>query len=126
MTLFSAIVVGVQGLQLLMTEPTERVLELRVAGEIDMATVEPLRDAARRTASSGEYDSVVIDLLGVEFIDSTGLHALTEAHAAMQRIGGSVTIVCASPNLLKVFELTGLDQVLTIVRDRPEAYAAAA
>jgi anti-sigma B factor antagonist len=116
----------VQDLQLLITEPRERVLELRLSGDIDLATVEPLRDAARRSAASGDYDALVIDLLGVHFIDSSGLHALMEAHKAMVAAGGTTKVVCAAPNLLKVFELTGLDRVLAIVTDRPEAYAVAA
>jgi anti-anti-sigma factor len=116
----------VRDLQLLITEPRDRVLELRLAGDIDMATVEPLRDAARRVVASRDYDALVIDLLGVDFIDSSGLHALTDAHNAMSAAGGRTTIVCAAPNLRKVFELTGLDRILTIVDDRPHAYAAAA
>jgi anti-sigma B factor antagonist len=116
----------VQDLQLLITEPQDRVLELRLAGAIDMATVEPLRDAARRCAASGEYDALVIDLLGVDFIDSSGLHALMDAHRGMSTAGGRTTVVCAAANLLKVFELTGLTELLSIVDDRPEAYAAAA
>jgi anti-sigma B factor antagonist len=91
-----------------------------------MATVEPLRDAARRVAASREYEALVIDLLAVDFIDSSGLHALTDAHNAMKAAGGRTTIVCASPSIRKVFELTGLDRLLTIVDDRPHAYPAAA
>lgn len=113
-------------LQVLLTEQDERVLELKVSGEIDLATVVPLREATRAAARSGDYDALVVDLLGVDFIDSSGLHVLVEANRAMVEQGGEMTIVCASLNVLKVFELTGLDRVLTIVCARAEAYAVAA
>lgn len=116
----------VEHLQLFITEAGERKLELDLSGELDMATVEPLREAARRSAASGDYDELVIDLAHVQFIDSSGLHALMEAHSAMARAGGRTTIVCTAPHLLEVFELTGLCRLLTIVGDRRQAYAAAA
>lgn len=113
-------------LQLLLTEPRERVLEMKVRGDIDMATVATLRDATRTAVQSRDYDTLVIDLLGVDFIDSSGLHVLTEAHRAMVVQGGTAQVVCAAANLLKVFELTGLDRVLSIVDRREAVYAAAA
>jgi anti-sigma B factor antagonist len=118
--------VRVQDLQLLPTESHERVLELKVRGDIDMATVAPLREATRAAVASGDYDALIIDLLEVDFIDSSGLHVLSEADRAMVARGGSTRIVCADVHLLKVFELTGLDQVLSIVDRRDAAFAAAA
>ena len=113
-------------LQLVLTEPHERVLEMKVRGDIDMATVPPLREAVRAAAASRDYDTLVIDLLGVDFIDSSGLHVLADADRAMVAQGGKTQVVCAAANLLKVFELTGLDQVLSIVGRRDAAHAAAA
>ncbi len=115
-----------QDFQLLLSEPSAGVLELKLAGEVDMATVDPLREAAKTAASSGDYDTLVFDLTGLTFIDSTGLHALTEANRAMMARGGRVQIVCAPGNLLKVFELTGLDRVFPIVQSRAEAFSIAA
>jgi stage II sporulation protein AA (anti-sigma F factor antagonist) len=113
----------VPDLQLQLTEPSERVLELRLSGEIDLATVEPLRETVQRAIASGGYDSLVIDLLDVGFIDSSGLHVLADANTAMAAAGGTTKIVCAATSLRKIFELTGLDRVLTIVHERASAQA---
>jgi anti-anti-sigma regulatory factor len=43
------------------------------------------------------------------------LHALADADRAMRAQGGTVNVVGVAPHLLKVFELVGLDHVLTIV-----------
>ena len=39
---------------MLLSEPTTGVLELKLAGEVDMATVDPLRDAAKTAAGSAD------------------------------------------------------------------------
>jgi anti-sigma B factor antagonist len=116
----------VHDFQLLLNEPGSGVLELKVTGEIDMATVEPLREAAQTAAESGTYQCLVFDLSDLSFIDSTGLHALTEANRAMNARGGATKVVCGPGNLMKLFNITGLDRVFSIVHSRAEAIAIAA
>jgi anti-anti-sigma factor len=115
-----------QDFQLLLSEPHARVLELRLAGEIDLATVAPLREATTTAIASRDYDRLIFDLSGVTFIDSSGLHVLAQAQRALGRDGGATLVICAAPNVRKVFELTGLDRLLQIVSDRAEALAPAA
>lgn len=115
-----------QEFQLLLTEPSEGVLEFSLIGEVDLGTVEPLREASRTAAASGDYSCLVFDLTRLSFIDSSGLHALTDAHRAMAAKGGKTKIICDGANLLKLFELTGLSQLFTIVGTRDEAIAVAA
>lgn len=115
-----------QDLQLLLSEPSDGVLEFKLSGEIDIATVTPLKDAARKALASEAYSCLVFDLTGVTFMDSTALHVLAEANRRMSAKGGGVRLVCSCDNLLKVFSLTGLDQVLSIYRERSDAFALAA
>lgn len=110
--------------QLLLSEAGDGVLVLNLSGELDMATVPPLRDAATTAIASGEYQTLVFDLSRLSFIDSTGLQALSEAHRGMAARGRDTRIVCSEPSILKVFELTGLDTLLSIVSERAIAVAA--
>lgn len=126
MTSFSAMLRAMQDFQLLLSEPAPGVLELTLIGEVDLGTIEPLREATRTAAASGDYTCLVFDLTGLGFIDSSGLHALTEAHKAMSVIGGATKYVCGQGNLLKLFEITGLSQILSIVPSRDDAIAVAA
>ncbi len=64
-------------LLLVSAEPLEDAIIVRATGEIDMSTMALLRrelDMAR-----GEAATALLDLSGVTFIDSTGLHLLLEA-----------------------------------------------
>jgi anti-anti-sigma factor len=106
--------------ELLQTEPSEGVLVFGMSGEIDLGTVRPFKEAAE-AAVDRDYRELVFDLSRVEFIDSSGLHVLASAHKRMAAKGGKVTVVCTSPLMRRVFEITELDTLLTIVETRDEA-----
>ena len=108
--------------QLLQSEPRQDVLVLAMSGELDLGTVGPLADAAT-TAAAGDCKALVFDLTGLEFMDSSGLRVFAQTHRELAAKGREVLVVCASPMLLRVFELTALDQVLTIVATREQALA---
>jgi anti-sigma B factor antagonist len=88
-------------------------------GEIDVATAPPLRDRLQALTTSGK-STVVVDLLGVSFLDSTALGVLVGALKRCREAGGDLPLVIAEPRILKVFEITGLTGVFPIfehVRD---------
>jgi anti-sigma B factor antagonist len=113
----------VRDFQLLLSEPSDGVLELRLMGEVDMSNVQTLRDAT--ATASASYQCLVFDLSELRFIDSSGLHALAEANRAMVERDGSTKVICAPGNIRRVFELTGLDRVFSIVPTREQALAVA-
>jgi anti-anti-sigma factor len=79
---------------------------VRVAGEIDLATVGPFRDALE--AASACPDAIVcLDLSGVTFIDSTAIHAIG---LAVNRVPeGCVIVHEPSAVVRRVFAIVGLD-----------------
>lgn len=82
-------------------------------GEIDVATAPPLRDRLQALATSGK-STVVVDLLGVTFLDSTALGVLVGALKRCRESGGDLPLVITEPRILKVFEITGLTGVFPI------------
>jgi len=85
---------------------------VRVDGELDLGTAPKLADELELPTTSGKR--VVLDLSGCEFIDSSGLRTLLSARSAAADGGGSLALVVSDPNLLRVFEVASLDQVLEI------------
>jgi anti-anti-sigma factor len=77
-----------------------------VRGEIDMATAPRLRAALERAAGASE---VRVDLRAVDFMDSTALSALVEAHNVMP-----LTIVCPEGPGRRALEVSGLLELLRI------------
>jgi anti-sigma B factor antagonist len=101
----------------LQVEDNAPLLNIRLAGELDLGTATQLKQAVDAYARTGQ--TVTIDLRDITFIDSMGLAALVRArHRALAR-GGALQLVPPSAATLRVFELTRLDRVFTWVE--PEA-----
>jgi anti-sigma B factor antagonist len=91
-------------------------------GEIDFATGPELKEAITETLVAGNVH-VVVDLLKVDFIESTGLGALIGGRRRAEALNGSLSLACSDDQVLKVFRITGLDKVFTIT-DSVEAATA--
>jgi anti-sigma B factor antagonist len=91
-------------------------------GDVDFATGPELRQQITDTLVSGDVN-LVVDLLGVDFIESTGLGALIGGRRRAQALNGSLSLVCDEEQLLRIFEITGLDKVFDIYATVDEAVA---
>ena len=78
---------------------------LRLSGELDMVTAPQLRDELARHRGRGRR--VVLDLSGVEFIDSTGLVLLMESARERSSDGWALALRRnLSPAVARLFEVT--------------------
>ena len=81
-----------------------------VRGEIDIATCERLRDAIE--PHLGPSQSVILDLAGVEFIDSSGLHVLEQARGQLTADGGSLILRNPSKAAHRLLTVTETEHLL--------------
>ena len=86
---------------------------IRLRGELDMDTAERFSEATRVAFAAG-VPTVLIDLSGLDFIDSSGLRELVVAHRRQHEIGGGVVLRAPSEAIRRVLDIVGLDKVLTI------------
>lgn len=93
-------------------------------GEIDMATAPRLRERLVGLMGDGHHQ-LVVDLDGVEFLDSTGLGVLVGALRRVRTHDGELALVCTQSRILKGFEITGLDKAFPIHASIAEAVGAA-
>jgi anti-sigma B factor antagonist len=84
-----------------------------VNGEVDVYSAPALKESLTDLLQSGAT-TLIVDLTGVGFLDSTGLGALVEARSATTDAGGSLLLVCSQERILKLFTITGLDGVFAI------------
>jgi anti-anti-sigma factor len=57
---------------------------------------------------------LVVDLRNVGIMDSSGLRALLVEHGRRSRAGGSISLRNPSPLVVRLLEITGVGQVLTV------------
>ena len=84
-----------------------------VKGEIDVYTAPKLREKLIELVSEGSYD-VIVNLEGVDFLDSTGLGVLVGALKRVKAHDGTLALVCTQDKILKIFKITGLTKVFPI------------
>lgn len=82
-----------------------------VSGELDLYTSERLQQAIEEATSVGA-DTVLLDLSGVGFIDSTALGVVVQETKRLEGRGRSLILVTDDPRTLRVLEVTGLDRVM--------------
>ncbi|MFP5364005.1 MAG: STAS domain-containing protein [Thermoleophilia bacterium] len=95
---------------------------IRVRGEIHVSTA-PEFAQRLSTAIDGGKTAIVLDMSGVEFIDSTGLSVLLNGLRLVTQTQGRMAIVCANPTVLRLFQITRLDDTFDIFDDRRQAIA---
>jgi anti-anti-sigma factor len=91
-------------------------------GEADMSTAVKFNETFF-SAVRGGVRSVIADLTGVSFIDTTMLNALVVGHRRMVRDRGFFAVVCSGPRVERVLDITGLGQILNVFSTRSDALA---
>ncbi len=86
---------------------------VEVGGEIDVYTAPKLREQLVELVNDGSYH-LVVDMEGVDFLDSTGLGVLVGGLKRVRAHEGSLRLVCTQERILKIFRITGLTKVFPI------------
>lgn len=95
---------------------------VRVRGEIHVSTAPEFTQRLTAAIESGKT-AVVLDMSEVEFIDSTGLSVLLNGLRLVTQMHGRMAIVCTNPTVLRLFQITSLDDTFDIFGDRAAAIA---
>lgn len=100
-------------------EPDVTVLELK--GRITLGREsQRLEDLVKELRSQG-VAKVVMDLAGVDYIDSSGLGILTFCLATMKNAGGGLRVASPTARVSYLLQFTQLDKILPIDEDAAAA-----
>jgi anti-anti-sigma factor len=83
-------------------------------GYVSAANAEEFLQQLIEAVEASQDTSLLIDMKGVEFMDSAGLMALIEAFRIAQNKKRDLSICSVAPPVRMLFELTQLDNVFTI------------
>ena len=86
--------------------------QITADGELDFFAAPALHDAVTDLVRHNPGDSA-IDLAGITFIDAGGIGCVVACRNALATIGATLIVVGASPRVRKVFDIVGLDALLT-------------
>jgi len=89
-------------------------VRLRPRGEIDLGTAGRLRSEIEECVAAG-CERVVVNLQGVTFLDSTGLHVILDADAAAHAAGWELLLIEGPAAVQRAFEVAGVRDRLPFV-----------
>lgn len=85
----------------------------KVIGEIDIYTAPKLKEHLSNLKQA-EGMEVVLDLSEVNYMDSTGLGVFVGFYKEIQANNGNMVITGLNQRLYRLFEITGLDDIMQI------------
>ena len=91
-----------------------------VVGDVDMYTSPKLRDALQ-SLTRGKVQRIIVNLAGVEFMDSSGIATIVQAYKEILPKNGSVCLASPAGNVLRVFELSNLTSLFPVYDSVDEA-----
>lgn len=97
---------------------------ITLTGRLDIQGTDEI--AARFTALSTDAKrNVIVDFTGVTFLASIGIRALISNAKAQHKLGGRMAIVVGNNNsVYKTLDSTGIDVLLQMFRNLPDAETA--
>jgi anti-sigma B factor antagonist len=98
---------------------------VRAHGELDLYAAPEFKRRLAETIEAGKT-RIVVDLTDAAFIDSTALAVLLGALQRLRVRDGALAVASEQPTILRILELTGMDQVLDLHATAGEALTAIA
>jgi anti-sigma B factor antagonist len=101
------------------TEPYTLVL---LDGEADVTNCNALREVLEAEVAK-QPRTLILDLSGLRFMDSSALHVILRVNRAMDRQGGVLALACPRDPVAKMLRLTAADQLLPVYATVDQATA---
>ena len=101
----------------------DNVLVLRVVGEIDLCTVERLREYLDSHLSGGAYRGMVLDCAKVSFLAACGISLLVEIVDRARHAQVQIRLVTRSRAVLRALEVTSVNELVPRADTVDEAVA---
>ncbi|WP_378955645.1 anti-sigma F factor antagonist [Pelosinus sp. sgz500959] len=97
------------------------VLIVRVDGELDMHVADEFRQRVDHALSTSGVKNILFNFGTVHFIDSSGIGVILGRYKKICILGGKVLVTNVQPQVLKIFELSGLLKIITLHHSEAEA-----
>jgi anti-anti-sigma factor len=92
-----------------------------LAGELTINTAPEVRDVLMKHVRRDP--ALLVDLSGLEFMDTSGLATLIESHLKMEKSGGRLALFGLQPQIREIFETTHVHRLFHLFEERDEAVA---
>ena len=95
---------------------------LELSGELDYHSSPELREKLTELTSK-QAPKILVNLAGVDYMDSSGIATFVEAFQKTKRYQGRLILAALTPTVRGVFEIAKLDSIFEITPSIAEAVA---
>jgi len=99
----------------------EAIAVVTLEGHMTLGSSLKLIDSQINAAIADGVTNMVIDMTGVDYLDSAGLGMLMYTYGTLNEKGGSLRLCGIAPRVMSLLKLTKTDAVLSIDRTRDES-----
>jgi len=92
------------------------VLTLKLTGEIDHHSAVELREEADRLIYLERPKKLLLDLSGIDFMDSSGLGFIMGRYALVSKLGGSLALLNPNARVSRILSLSALERIIKTER----------
>ena len=93
-------------------------LVVSVCGEIDHHSASSMRRDVDNIIWNRTPTHLILDMSGVEFMDSSGLGLIMGRFALVKKYGGTLALLDPSPAVMKMIKLAGMDRMVSILKTK--------
>ena len=93
-------------------EKKKNALIVRLSGELDHSAATAIRRELDALIAQTGVIRLILDLNGLEFMDSSGIGLIIGRYKLMHRRGGSVAVCGANARMDRIFRMAGLYQLV--------------
>ena len=93
-------------------------LVIHVGGEIDHHSAVAVRTGIDEKITVERPRKVMLELSGVDFMDSSGLGLIMGRYALVKQCGGTLSVLDPSPAVVKIIKLAGMERMVSILRTK--------
>ena len=86
--------------------------ELLLSGRLDANNSEEVAELFFQMAD--RFENITLNMDQLKYISSAGLRALKKLYLKLRGKGGELSVSGVSPNIMEVFEMTGIAEMLNI------------
>jgi len=102
----------------------DKSLYIKLEGEIDHHSAGDIRQAIDNTFEPTDCRWMIFDFGGVTFMDSSGIGMLIGRYKDAKKRGGTVAIAGMTPEISRIFAISGLAKIIDSYASIDEAEAA--
>ena len=92
------------------------ILTLKLTGEIDHHSAVGLREEADRLIYLEHPKKLLLDLSGIDFMDSSGLGFIMGRYALVSKLGGSLALLNPNARVSRILSLSALESIIKTER----------